>query len=238
MIITSHSFANVTECCGLFRSGGEKRGNKRCDAREKYRNAYGSDGWSDVYVQSTEACINITKTNSKNILRIYRVYYMAALLPISSIWHDPFIVKNVTFGIEDSLISTTGVLVGVAAAKFKRREILVTGFILILVEAMSMAYGAFLSDENFMKASKEEYTVRQVISYALFMFISYFLVGLILLIPFALNLPRASMWVVGIALTLLVSLIMYSEANVTKTIILTVIGAILMSISYLFGGML
>lgn len=148
---------------------------------------------------------------------------------------DPFIVKNLTFGIEDSLISTTGVLVGIAAAKFGKREILVAGFILIIVEALSMTYGAFLSDENFLKASDKPYSTSQIIKYSLAMFLAYFVVGLILLVPYALNAPNPSVITVFIAMSLLLFLIVKFEKNMKRVAVLLAIGAILMTVSIVLG---
>jgi VIT1/CCC1 family predicted Fe2+/Mn2+ transporter len=148
---------------------------------------------------------------------------------------DPFIVKNLTFGIEDSLISTTGVLVGIAAAKFRRREILIAGLILITVEALSMTYGVFLSDENFLKASDKPYSTSQIMKYSLAMFLSYFLIGLILLVPYAANLPHPSVITVFIAMSILMLLILKYEKSTKRVVILLTVGAILMTVSIVLG---
>lgn len=153
-----------------------------------------------------------------------------------SILQDPFIIKNLTFGIEDSLISTTGVLVGIAAASFQRREILITGLILITVEALSMTYGSFLSDENFMKASDMPYTTKQIIEYSVAMFVAYFLVGLILLFPYAARLPYPSAITVVVALTLLLILIIKFEKKPKRVATLLLVGAILMTVSIVLGN--
>ena len=47
---------------------------------------------------------------------------------------------------EDSLVSTVGLLSGVAVANVPMTTILLTGLILIFVEAISMAAGSFLSE--------------------------------------------------------------------------------------------
>lgn len=148
---------------------------------------------------------------------------------------DPFIVKNLTFGIEDSLISTTGVLVGIAAAKFRKREIIVAGLILIIVEALSMTYGAFLSDENFLKASDKPYSTCQIVKYSLAMFLSYFLVGLVLLVPYAMDVPSPSIITVFIAMAMLSLLIIKYEKNTKRVVVLLSVGAILMTVSILLG---
>jgi VIT1/CCC1 family predicted Fe2+/Mn2+ transporter len=48
-------------------------------------------------------------------------------------------LRNFIFGVEDSLVSTVGLLSGVAVAGVASRTILLTGVVLIFVEAFSMA---------------------------------------------------------------------------------------------------
>src|SRR3989344_4537783 len=82
--------------------------------------------------------------------------------------------RNFIFGVEDSLVSTVGLLSGVAVANVSREHIILTGIILLLVEGLSMAVGSFLTEY-----SVEEYThqterptKRNVIS-GVIMFFSY-----------------------------------------------------------------
>ena len=48
-------------------------------------------------------------------------------------------IRNFIFGVEDSLVSTAGLLSGIAATGMSRPAILLTGIVLIFVEAFSMA---------------------------------------------------------------------------------------------------
>ena len=57
-------------------------------------------------------------------------------------------IRNFVFGVEDSLVSTVGLLSGVAIAGVEQKYIFITGLILIFVEAFSMAVGSFLSEES------------------------------------------------------------------------------------------
>ncbi|KKS14240.1 MAG: hypothetical protein UU72_C0051G0009 [candidate division WWE3 bacterium GW2011_GWB1_41_6] len=51
----------------------------------------------------------------------------------------PEYFRNLLFGAEDSLVSTVGVLFGVASSSaYTQQQILVTGLIVIAVEALSM----------------------------------------------------------------------------------------------------
>ena len=85
-------------------------------------------------------------------------------------------VRNFVFGVEDSLVSTAGLLSGLAVAHTARETIFTAGVVLICVEAFSMAAGSFLSEE-----STEEYEQKSVvrslipIGGAVVMFFSYFI---------------------------------------------------------------
>lgn len=96
-------------------------------------------------------------------------------------------IRNFIFGVEDSLVSTVGLLSGVAVAGMSPQHIFLTGLILIFVEACSMSAGSFLSE-----ASAEEYLHQKETSSshsysaALIMFFSYVLSGFIPLLPYVL----------------------------------------------------
>lgn len=114
-------------------------------------------------------------------------------------------LRNFIFGVEDSLVSTVGLLSGVAAAGTARSTILVTGVVLIFVEAFSMAVGSFLSE-----SSVEEYETKQVmlsrrvVLGGLVMFVSYFVSGFVPLAPYlALTSSAAFWWSIGISLAAL-----------------------------------
>src|SRR3990167_3674571 len=95
-------------------------------------------------------------------------------------------IRNFIFGVEDSLASTVGLLSCVAAAGVPEATIILTGLVLISVEAFSMAVGSFVSEE-----SAEEYLKRGDVSPrkplvgSLVMFFSYFVAGFIPLLPYA-----------------------------------------------------
>ncbi|MEK7612290.1 MAG: VIT1/CCC1 transporter family protein [Patescibacteria group bacterium] len=93
--------------------------------------------------------------------------------------------RNFVFGVEDSLVSTVGLLSGIAIAGIPRTEIFLTGIVLIFVEAFSMGAGSFLSE-----SSAEELTTHRRRSSknpsvnAVVMFFSYFIFGFIPLFPY------------------------------------------------------
>ncbi len=93
--------------------------------------------------------------------------------------------RNFVFGVEDSLVSTVGLLSGVAIADASRQTIFLTGTILILVEAFSMAAGSFLSEYSADSyASHTEKTSRGDVASAVIMFFSYLISGLVPLLPY------------------------------------------------------
>lgn len=146
---------------------------------------------------------------------------------------DPFLIRNLVYGIEDSLISTTGVIVGVSLSGLTRRDILVTGIILVLVEALSMSFGAFLSEDSFMTTANIEHTPRTVATYAGIMFISYFLAGLIPLLPFVISKSPSTAWPLSIVLAMvsLFVLVAKVQGNPKKALAYTTVGTIIMCIS-------
>lgn len=104
-------------------------------------------------------------------------------------------LRNFVFGIDDGLVSTVGLLSGVAVAGVPRSTIILTGLILITVEAFSMAVGSFLSEH-----SAEEYIERKETSFKLpfvdsiIMFLSYIGAGLIPLSPYFFFDARLALW--------------------------------------------
>lgn len=90
-------------------------------------------------------------------------------------------LRSVVFGIEDSLVSTTGVMVGVGAGSQDAKMIVLAGIVAIAVEALSMGVGQYLSEEavHQMDPTHKESLAKE----ALLMFVSYLGAGLIPLLP-------------------------------------------------------
>jgi VIT1/CCC1 family predicted Fe2+/Mn2+ transporter len=94
-------------------------------------------------------------------------------------------VRNFIFGVEDSLVSTVGLLAGVVAADVPRQTILLTGGVLIAVEALSMGVGSLLSEsfaEEYVERSTG--TERRSVTGGAIMFLSYAAAGFIPLFPY------------------------------------------------------
>ncbi|MEK7133774.1 MAG: VIT1/CCC1 transporter family protein [Patescibacteria group bacterium] len=95
-------------------------------------------------------------------------------------------LRNLVFGVEDGIVSTVGLLSGIAIAGVPRPTIFLTGIVLIFVEAVSMAAGSFLSEASVDEVSGMHDTPRQSLSAGVIMFASYFVAGFIPLLPYVL----------------------------------------------------
>lgn len=125
-------------------------------------------------------------------------------------------LRNMVFGVEDGLVSTVGFLSGIAAGGVAQGTLIMTGLVLIFVEAISMAIGSFLSEDSVEEAQHESKAVPRSIEAALVMFFSYLIAGFIPLVPyfFAFN---PSVIGVSIGLSLVALLILgWISASVFK----------------------
>ncbi|MFZ3011942.1 MAG: VIT1/CCC1 transporter family protein [Minisyncoccia bacterium] len=153
--------------------------------------------------------------------------------------------RNFIFGAEDSLVSTVGLLAGVASAGMVQKEIIISGTVLICVEAFSMFVGSFLSERT-TEESSPGYEIQKSNSLmaAFIMFVSYLLCGLIPLLPyFFITVPWALWWsVAGSLLSLIV--LGFVSAEILKTRILknalrmVIIGGIAIGLGVVVGAIL
>lgn len=105
-------------------------------------------------------------------------------------------LRNIIFGISDSLVSTVGLLAGIDVAGTSRQLILLTGIVYAFVEAFSMAVGSFLSEQ-----SAEEYEVKGEVAAdggpftaGLVMFLSFILASFIPIVPYLWFGLSAALW--------------------------------------------
>jgi len=112
------------------------------------------------------------------------------------------IFRNFVFGVEDSLVSTLGLLSGMAAADQEGETIVLAGLILIFVEAFSMGVGSLLSDNTAreMETRREE-PLSGSFGGGVIMFVSYFISGFVPLAPYFF-LPIDMAFSVSVALSL------------------------------------
>ncbi len=91
-------------------------------------------------------------------------------------------LQSSIFGFNDALVSTTGVIVGVSTGTNDKSIVILAGVVTILVEALSMGAGQYSSSKSIHQLDKIDTFKVPVISGAI-MFISYFLGGLVPLLP-------------------------------------------------------
>lgn len=104
--------------------------------------------------------------------------------------------KNFIFGAEDSLVSTVGLLAGIVAAGVTKKEVVISGIVLICVEAFSMSVGSFLSEKATEESSTEIKKSKKSnpLLASIIMFISYFVCGLIPLLPYFIIVTQQAFW--------------------------------------------
>ncbi len=96
---------------------------------------------------------------------------------------SPDYIHSAFFGVEDSLISTTGALAGIAIGSGNRSVILLTALVIIAVESTSMGASEFISEETEEEIEKLKLPANPKIS-GLLIFLSYVVAGLVPLAPY------------------------------------------------------
>ncbi|MEK9175409.1 MAG: VIT1/CCC1 transporter family protein [Patescibacteria group bacterium] len=105
-------------------------------------------------------------------------------------------LRTFVFGVEDSLVSTVGLLSGVATAEISSKTIFIMGIVLIFVEAVSMAAGSFLSEYSAEEyESQGEVSPRNSLLSGIIMFVSYFISGFIPLFPYMVMNISVAFWI-------------------------------------------
>lgn len=108
--------------------------------------------------------------------------------------------QSAMFGINDALVSTTGVIVGVSAGTGDKHVIVLAGIVTILVEALSMGAGEYLSDKSAHQL-QGNFSLRVPLTSGLVMLFSYVLGGMVPLLAVML-LPVSISWLVAIVASL------------------------------------
>ncbi len=93
-------------------------------------------------------------------------------------------LRSMIFGIEDALVSTTGVIAGISAGSNERSFIILAGVVTVAVEALSMGAGQYLSEKAVHEMDGKNEHNDSVILTAVIMFVSYAVAGAIPVMPF------------------------------------------------------
>lgn len=107
-------------------------------------------------------------------------------------------LRSAFFGIEDSLVSTTGLVAGIAAGSQDVKIILLAGLVAVAVEAISMGAGQFLSQQA---VQELDGNIASPLGTGITMILSYAVAGIIPILPMILLSYPLSLFVsVGAAL--------------------------------------
>lgn len=93
-------------------------------------------------------------------------------------------LRSIIFGLQDGLVSTTGMVVGMSAGVTDRAIIILAAFVAVSVEATSMAAGQYSSEKAVHQLDKRGRHRDDLIIGSIMMFFSYLLAGLIPISPF------------------------------------------------------
>lgn len=99
--------------------------------------------------------------------------------------HEDYL-RSGFFGLQDGLVSTTGVVVGISTGVPDKAVIILASFVAVAVEASSMAAGQYSSEKAVHQMDKEGKHTDSLVLGAAIMFFSYLLAGLIPIIPIVL----------------------------------------------------
>lgn len=103
-------------------------------------------------------------------------------------------LRGTIFGVEDSLVSTTGLIAGLSVGTADKNIVILGALVAIVIEAVSMGAGEYLSDDAVQEIDKlKRHRDKPAIS-GLLMFFSYLGAGLIPLFPVLLFEYPQSVW--------------------------------------------
>lgn len=120
--------------------------------------------------------------------------------------HEDYL-RSILFGLQDGLVSTTGVVVGIATGVQDKPIIILAALVAVTVEASSMAAGQYSSEKAVHQMDKTGKHTDNLLIGAILMFFSYLIAGMIPIIPIVLldlkNAPLVSIIASFLALFML-----------------------------------
>jgi VIT1/CCC1 family predicted Fe2+/Mn2+ transporter len=126
-------------------------------------------------------------------------------------------LRNIIFGVEDSLVSTVGLLAGIATGDLTSAKLFLIGVVYLFVEGFSMAAGSYLSEHS---AQEYETGIRTDSSLplkgAVVMFLAFLIAGIVPIAPYLfLPLGMGVIWSVVVSLIFL-GIVGYAQAKISK----------------------
>ncbi|MFM2357614.1 MAG: hypothetical protein RJA61_351 [Candidatus Parcubacteria bacterium] len=155
-------------------------------------------------------------------------------------------LRSFVFGVEDSLVSTVGLVSGIASVGLPKATILLTGTILIFVEAFSMAVGSLLSENSAHEfRTRTEIPLRKSFISAGIMFFSYFLSGFVVIAPYLIFVSVADAFLYSIIISLCALFVLggisarFSGLSVLKKgLTMTLVGGSAIAIGVIVGSVI
>jgi VIT1/CCC1 family predicted Fe2+/Mn2+ transporter len=92
--------------------------------------------------------------------------------------HEDYL-RSTLFGLQDGLVSTTGVVVGISTGVDERAVIILAAFVAVTVEATSMAAGQYSSEKAVHQMDRSGRHNDSLVLGAVLMLLSYFIGGLV-----------------------------------------------------------
>lgn len=153
-------------------------------------------------------------------------------------------LRSTMFGLQDGLVSTTGVVVGISTGVQSKEIIILAALVAVMVEASSMAAGQYSSEKAVHQMDKTGKHTDNLLVGAGLMFISYLSAGLVPILPI-LILDRVDTRIYSIICALFAMLVIgYVKGKVVdhkplrSAIELFVLGSIATSIGIIVGQIL
>jgi len=96
--------------------------------------------------------------------------------------HEDY-MRSLMFGLQDGIVSTTGVVVGISIGVESKAIVILAAFVAVMVEATSMAAGQYSSEKAVHQMDKTGKHTDSLIMGALIMFVAYLIGGMFSIIP-------------------------------------------------------
>lgn len=113
--------------------------------------------------------------------------------------HEDY-MRSLMFGLQDGIVSTTGVVVGISIGVESKAIVILAAFVAVMVEATSMAAGQYSSEKAVHQMDKTGKHTDSLIVGALIMFVAYLIGGMFSIIPTVIfNQPIARVVAIGSA---------------------------------------
>jgi len=137
-------------------------------------------------------------------------------------------LRSILFGLEDSLISVTGLIAGLSVGTDDRQVVLLGAIVAIIIEAASMGASEYLSDDAMAELEKLKRHSAQPFMSGLLLFVAYILAGLVPLLPVVFFNYPTSLTVGVIGALLCLGVIGILKARIVGSSIITSVTKIVM----------